>query len=166
MAIDEDEVVVIPRPVLPPVTTKLDRFNISNDHLYEHSREARFKIRQTFGAIEVFHSAPAKALQLPYVSLGFQRNKSQADEQYKTTLTKADQRSWKRPSIQFPVGMELKFQKLRANPISSNTSRKKAMMTDPSERFKSTRDLTMAEKGPYVLLEFSVSPPLPMVDLS
>lgn len=55
------------RPAPPPVTGKLDRFNISNDHLYEHSRESRFKIRQTFGAIEVFHSAPAKALQLPYV---------------------------------------------------------------------------------------------------
>lgn len=29
-------------------------------------------------------------------------------------------------------------------------------MADPGERFKTTKDLTMAEKGPYVLLEFSV----------
>lgn len=28
-------------------------------------------------------------------------------------------------------------------------------MADPSERFKSTKDLTMSEKGPCVLLEFS-----------
>lgn len=45
-----------------------DSFNLSNDGLYEHSREARFRIRQTFGAIEVFHSQPAKTLQIPFVS--------------------------------------------------------------------------------------------------
>lgn len=28
-------------------------------------------------------------------------------------------------------------------------------MADPSEKFKSTKDLTMSEKGPCVLLEFS-----------
>lgn len=28
-------------------------------------------------------------------------------------------------------------------------------MADPSERFKTTKDLTMSEKGPCVLLEFS-----------
>lgn len=47
--------------------TKLDPFNISNDPLYEHSRESKYRIRQTFGAIEVFHAMPAKILQLPYV---------------------------------------------------------------------------------------------------
>lgn len=77
--------------------------------------------------------------------------------QYKTSLSKAEQRSWKRPPIQFPIGIPLGFSKLRPNPISSSTSRKKAMMTDPSERFRTTKDLTMSEKGPYVLLEFSVS---------
>lgn len=46
-----------------------DGFNVSNDNLYEHSREARFRIRQTFGAIEVFHSQPAKTLQMPFVSI-------------------------------------------------------------------------------------------------
>jgi hypothetical protein len=45
-----------------------DLFNVSNDNVYEHSREARFRIRQTFGAIEVFHSQPAKNLQMPFVS--------------------------------------------------------------------------------------------------
>lgn len=51
--------------------TKLDPFNISNDPLYEHSRESKYRIRQTFGAIEVFHSMPAKILQLPYVGVIF-----------------------------------------------------------------------------------------------
>lgn len=45
----------------------LDPLNISNDHLYEQPRESRFRIRQTFGAIEVVHSYPAKVLQLPWV---------------------------------------------------------------------------------------------------
>lgn len=45
-----------------------DPYNVSNDNLYEHSREARFRIRQTFGAIEVFHAQPAKCLQMPFVS--------------------------------------------------------------------------------------------------
>lgn len=45
-----------------------DGFNVSNDNVYEHTREARFRIRQTFGAIEVFHSQPAKTLQMPFVS--------------------------------------------------------------------------------------------------
>lgn len=49
-------------------TKPADTFNLSNDGLYEHSREARFRIRQTFGAIEVFHSQPAKTLQMPFVS--------------------------------------------------------------------------------------------------
>lgn len=51
--------------------TKLDPFNISNDPLYEHSRESKYRIRQTFGAIEVFHSMPAKILQLPFVGTTF-----------------------------------------------------------------------------------------------
>lgn len=31
------------------------------------------------------------------------------------------------------------------------------MMADPSEKFKTTKDLTLTEQGPFVLLEFSVS---------
>lgn len=52
-------------------TSKLDPFNLSNDHIYEHAREGRQRIRQTFGEIEVFHSQPAKNLQMPYVCLFF-----------------------------------------------------------------------------------------------
>lgn len=50
-------------------SNKLDPFNLSNDHIYEQSKESRHRIRQTFGAIEVFHSGPARALQLPFVSI-------------------------------------------------------------------------------------------------
>ena len=54
-------------PAIGGPLSKLDPFNISNDHLYERTR-AQYRIRQTFGAIEVFHSAPAKNLQIPFVS--------------------------------------------------------------------------------------------------
>jgi 3-polyprenyl-4-hydroxybenzoate decarboxylase len=45
--------------------------------------------------------------------------------------------------------------KLKNNPSASVSSKKKQVLADPSERFKTTKDLTMSEKGPCVLLEFS-----------
>ncbi|WWC99494.1 hypothetical protein V866_006397 [Kwoniella sp. B9012] len=123
-----------------PAIAKLDPFNISNDHLYEHSREARYRIRQTFGAIEVFHSLPARHLQLPF---------------YKTTFTKSEARAWHRPALQFPTGVTFSFSKIKSNPSANVSSKKSKIVADPSERFKTTKDLTLAEKGPYVLLEFS-----------
>jgi hypothetical protein len=66
---EEDQEVVQQKRIADITGTKpADTFNLSNDGLYEHSREARFRIRQTFGAIEVFHSMPAKTLQMPFVS--------------------------------------------------------------------------------------------------
>lgn len=76
-------------------------------------------------------------------------------EQYKTSLSKQEARAWKRPPIHFPVGVPITFSKLRSNPSAAGSSRKK-LISDPSERFKTTKDLTLAEKGPYILLEFSV----------
>jgi len=137
--------------------SNLDPYNLSNDHLYEHTRESRFRIRQTFGAIEVFHSHPTKDLQMPFVSSSQSRCRMLTWEQYKTTLSKSEARAWRRPAIQIPVGITIIFSKLKSNPSASVSSKKKAMMVDPSERFRSSKDLTMAEKGPFVLFEFSVS---------
>lgn len=70
---DDEEVAPATRAIEPTPTneaaakSKLDPYNLSNDHLYEHTRETRFRIRQTFGAIEVFHSQPARDLQMPFV---------------------------------------------------------------------------------------------------
>ena len=71
----EDSTVLTASTVVAPSgpASKLDPYNVSNDHLYERSRESRYRIRQTFGAIEVFHSTPAKALQMPFVSIPFRR---------------------------------------------------------------------------------------------
>lgn len=44
-----------------------DKYNLSNDHWYEVSRE-RQRVRQTFGNLVVQHAYPAMKLQLPFVS--------------------------------------------------------------------------------------------------
>lgn len=47
-----------------------DKFNLSNDHLYEVAKEGgRHRVRQTFGQLVVEHAYPAQKLQLPFVSL-------------------------------------------------------------------------------------------------
>ncbi len=76
---------------------------------------------------------------------------------YKTTLSKSDERAWRRPALQIPVGITITFSKLKSNPSASVSTKKRATMVDPSERFRTTKDLTMAEKGPFVLLEFSAN---------
>jgi hypothetical protein len=58
--------------------------------------------------------------------------------------------------LQFPTGVSVSFSKLKTNPSASVSTKKKRMMTDPAERFKTSKDLSLSEKGPYVLLEFSV----------
>jgi hypothetical protein len=74
---------------------------------------------------------------------------------YKTSLTKQEARAWRRPPLQFPTNIPITFHKLKSNPSASVRSKKKQTVADPSERFKTTKDLTLTEKGPYVLLEFS-----------
>lgn len=45
-----------------------DKFNLSNDHFYEVSKEGgRHRVRQTFGQLVVEHAYPAQKLQLPFV---------------------------------------------------------------------------------------------------
>jgi hypothetical protein len=47
-----------------------DKFNLSNDHFYEVSKEGgRHRVRQTFGQLVVEHAYPAQKLQLPFVSI-------------------------------------------------------------------------------------------------
>jgi hypothetical protein len=47
-----------------------DKFNLSNDHLYEVSKEvARQRVRQTFQDLHIHHSYPAQKLQLPFVRI-------------------------------------------------------------------------------------------------
>lgn len=45
-----------------------DKFNLSNDQFYEIHKDARHRVRQTFGQLSVEHAYPAQKLQLPFVS--------------------------------------------------------------------------------------------------
>lgn len=46
-----------------------DKYNLSNDHYYEVSKDGlRHRVRQTFGQLVVQHAYPAQKLQLPFVS--------------------------------------------------------------------------------------------------
>lgn len=46
---------------------ELDKFNLSNDRMYEVSKEQRHRVRQTLGQLVVRHAWPAVKLQLPFV---------------------------------------------------------------------------------------------------
>jgi transcription initiation factor TFIID subunit 1 len=75
------------------------------------------------------------------------------DTQYKTTLSKPEARTWRRPPLQFPTGVPFTFSKV----VRGAKVNKKALVTDPSESFQTTKDLTMSvRRGADVLLEFSV----------
>lgn len=124
-------------------TAELDPFNLSNDRMYEMSKEHRHRVRQTLGQLVVRHTWPAIKLQLPF---------------YKTKLAKHELRSWHRPQIQFPSNMPITFSRVRSSRKSKDGERKSK---DPSEVLRSTRDLTLKDSSGYVLCEYSEEyPPL------
>ena len=124
-------------------TGELDPFNISNDRMYEMSKEHRHRVRQTLGQLVVRHAWPAIKLQLPF---------------YKTRLSKHETRSWHRPRIQFPSNMPITFSRVRSSRKSKDGERKSK---DPSEVLHSTRDLTLKDASNYILCEYSEEyPPL------
>lgn len=124
----------------------LDPLNMSNDGYYELSREQRQRIqRQTLGALVVQHTKTARKLQLPF---------------YKTRLTKTEARSFHRPAMQFPINIPLTFS--RVEKAGGKKDRKRSAKENADEVFKSTRDLTLKEQGPFILYEYSEeNPPIP-----
>lgn len=122
---------------------ELDPFNLSNDRMYELSKEHRHRVRQTLGQLVVRHAWPAIKLQLPF---------------YKTRLSKHETRSWHRPRIQFPSNMPITFSRVRSSRKSKDGERKSK---DPSEVLRTTRDLTLKDASNYILCEYSEEyPPL------
>ena len=122
---------------------ELDPFNLSNDRMYEMSKEHRHRVRQTLGQLVVRHAWPAIKLQLPF---------------YKTRLSKHETRSWHRPRIQFPSNMPITFSRVRTSRKSKDGERKSK---DPSEVLHSTRDLTLKDASNYIMCEYSEEyPPL------
>ncbi|WFD43991.1 hypothetical protein MPSI1_002656 [Malassezia psittaci] len=147
--VQEEKQVSLLRADAPPnllksskYTGELDPFNLSNDRMYELSKEHRHRVRQTLGQLVVRHTWPAIKLQLPF---------------YKMRLAKHETRSWHRPMIQFPSNMPITFSKVQSTRRKDGERKSK----DPSEVLHSTRDLTLKDTSSFVLCEYSEEyPPL------
>ncbi|TFK99774.1 hypothetical protein BDV98DRAFT_510326 [Pterulicium gracile] len=122
-----------------------DRFNVSNDHMYEVAKDGRARVRQTFGQISVEHAYPAQKLQLPF---------------YKTRLSKQEARSFHRPALQFPLNIELRFSKVRsAKKKKDKAGRKLGKGGNAGEALRRTTDLTLKDTSNFVLWEYSEEHP-------
>ncbi|KAH7885981.1 TAF1 transcription initiation factor TFIID subunit TAF1 [Phlebopus sp. FC_14] len=123
-----------------------DKFNLSNDHLYEVSKEGgRHRVRQTFGQLVVEHAYPAQKLQLPF---------------YRTRLSKQEARSFHRPALQFPTNIEIRFSKVRtAKKKKDRAGRKLGKGGNVGEGLHRTSDLTLKDTSNFVLWEYSEEHP-------
>ncbi|KAF9502429.1 TAF1 transcription initiation factor TFIID subunit TAF1 [Pleurotus eryngii] len=123
-----------------------DKFNLSNDHLYEVSKDgAKHRVRQTFSQLVVEHAYPAQKLQLPF---------------YKTRLSKQEARSFHRPALQFPANIELHFGKVRtAKKKKDNSGRKLGKGANIGEVMHRTSDLSLRDTSNFVLWEYSEEHP-------
>ncbi|KAG8928363.1 hypothetical protein FRC03_010912 [Tulasnella sp. 419] len=116
-----------------------DKFNLSNDRYYEVSKD-RQRVRQTFGQLIVEHAYPAQKLQLPF---------------YKTRLSKQEARSWHRPPLQFPLNVELHFNKVRSAKKKKDKAGRKITRGDLTEGLRTTGDLSLRDTSTFVLWEYS-----------
>jgi transcription initiation factor TFIID subunit 1, fungi type len=140
-----------------------DKFNLSNDHYYEVSKDGRHRIRQTFGQLNVEHAYPAQKLQLPFVStdnlapLQYLVIYIPPNSQYKTRLSKQEARSFHRPALQFPLNVELRFTKVRtAKKKKDRAGRNLGKGGNVAEGLHTTSDLSLRDTSNFVLWEFSV----------
>ncbi|RKP12094.1 hypothetical protein BJ684DRAFT_17384, partial [Piptocephalis cylindrospora] len=98
-------------------------------------------VRQTLGQVQIQHSLPAVKLYHPY---------------YKHRLSKNELRSFHRPSLHFPPGTTLSFSHVRSYKIHRRW-RKQSV----TEIIPTTRELSLRENCPYMLVEYSEeSPPV------
>ncbi|KAG1170192.1 hypothetical protein G6F70_008805 [Rhizopus microsporus] len=118
----------------------LNRFNLSNDKHYETHLAGRLvRVRQTFGQLVVQHALPALKL---HPAL------------YKSKLSKAELRSFHRPLIQLPTNTDIHFSRVKANK-KKRRDKKKGYM----DVMRSTKDLTLKDSTPFVLMEYSEEHP-------
>ncbi|KAJ6621101.1 TAF1 transcription initiation factor TFIID subunit TAF1 [Mycena sp. CBHHK59/15] len=123
-----------------------DKFNLSNDHFYEVTKEGgRHRVRQTFGQLAVEHAYPAQKLQLPF---------------YKTRLSKQEARSFHRPALQFPSNIELRFSKVRtAKKKKDKAGRKLGKGGNIGEGLRKTSDISLRDTSNFIMWEFSEEHP-------
>lgn len=111
------------------------RYNYSNDESYNMLKQKqRSKVRSTIGQLTIEHSTVALRLQSPY---------------FKTTLSKAELRSFHRPSMSFPVNKEIRFSKAKSKKKLKDRSK------DPQILLNSTRKLSLNDNTTAVLFEYS-----------
>ncbi|CAE6447798.1 unnamed protein product [Rhizoctonia solani] len=154
-----DDPLLPPPPAPPPTTSTIatteakpkkktrpetapgkDKFNLSNDHFYEVSKE-RQRVRQTFGNLVVQHAYPALKLQLPF---------------YKTRLTKEEARAFHRPALQIPANIEFRFTRVRNLKKKKDKNGRRLVTNDV---LKKTGDLTLKDNSNFVLWEYSEEHP-------
>ncbi len=120
-----------------PQTEKalMRKFNISNDTAYDLLKENyQSKVRATIGNLSIDHTMPARRLQTPY---------------YKVKLSKAQMRSFHRPSFIVRPGTKFSFSKIKTR------KRKRDRGKEISEVFNRTNDLTLGDTGHLFLFEYS-----------
>ncbi|KAI9018032.1 hypothetical protein CLU79DRAFT_866433 [Phycomyces nitens] len=118
----------------------LNPFNLSNDRHYEMHLAGRLvRVRQTLGELIVQHALPASKL---HPAL------------YKTRLSKAELRSFHRPMMQLPVGSDILFSRVRVS-----KKKKKDKKKGPPEVLRTTKELTLKDNSPFVLMEYSEEHP-------
>ena len=140
-----------------------DKFNLSNDHFYDVSKDGRHRVRQTFGQLVVEHAYPAQKLQLPFVS-NMRNSLCFCDEsnilQYKTRLSKQEARSFHRTALQFPSNIEIRFGKVRtAKKKKDKSGRKLGKGGNVGESLHKTGDLSLRDTSNFVLWEYSEEHP-------
>ncbi|KAI9488428.1 hypothetical protein BDB00DRAFT_848017 [Zychaea mexicana] len=118
----------------------LNRFNLSNDKFYDSHYTGRLvRVRQTFGQLVVQHALPALKL---HPAL------------YKTRLSKAELRSFHRPLLQLPSNSDIQFSRVKVS-----KKKKKDKKKGYVDAMRSTKDLSLKDNAPFVLLEFSEEHP-------
>ncbi|KAI8149894.1 hypothetical protein BJV82DRAFT_585138 [Fennellomyces sp. T-0311] len=118
----------------------LNRFNLSNDKFYDSHYTGRLvRVRQTFGQLVVQHALPALKLHPVF---------------YKTRLSKAELRSFHRPLVQIPPNSDIQFSRVKVS-----KKKKKDKKKGYVDAMRSTKDLSLKDNAPFVLLEFSEEHP-------
>ncbi|ORZ03870.1 hypothetical protein BCR43DRAFT_451500 [Syncephalastrum racemosum] len=118
----------------------LNRFNLSNDKFYDSHYTGRLvRVRQTFGQLVVQHALPALRLH---------------PQLYKTRLSKAELRSFHRPLFQIPVNTDIHFSRVKIS-----KKKKKDKKKGYVDAMRSTKDLSLKDNAPFVLLEYSEEHP-------
>ncbi|KAK7679702.1 hypothetical protein QCA50_017200 [Cerrena zonata] len=111
------------------------KFNISNDKQYEILKNNyNTKVRSQLSNLNIEHSIPALRLQTPY---------------YKVRLNKNSSRAFHRPKFNVRSGAVITFSKLKLR------KKKKDRNRSPQEIFAQTGDLTTADTGMIIGMEYA-----------